>query len=173
MDLSDRLDKLFRFAQDHAQKADTLLSQAVREQRIVSDNAEKASTNYKKTLLKGVPYVPVEFMKADNSFEGAKARFESTQQDIILNIAYSLSFCSELISNIVATQDVSLLVFRRRVRMLIEKLISITQSSVLQRAPLVSLVPILARMESEIVLKDPIRFGRLRQVLKNYRLTIS
>ncbi len=82
MELIDRLEKLFGFAKDHAQKADRLLSQAAREQRIVSDNAEKANTNYKKTLLKGVKYVPVEFMKADNSFEGAKLRLESTQQEI-------------------------------------------------------------------------------------------
>ena len=173
METIDRLERLFRFAKDHAQKAHGLLAQAAREQDIVSGKAEKANTNYRKTLLKGVQYVPVEFMKADNSFEGAKLRFESTQQELIMNIAYSLSFCSEIISNIVATQDVNLLVYRKRVRMHVEELISITQSSVLQRASLVALVPFLAQMESEIVVKDPIRFGRLRHVLKNYRLTIS
>ncbi len=72
-------------------------------------------------------------MKADNSFEGAKLRLESTQQEIIMNIAYSLSFCNEIIRSIVATQDVSLLLFRKRVRMLIRINIDFTVNRIATR----------------------------------------
>jgi len=173
MELKENLERLFKYAQEHADKAESLIAKARSEQRVLSEVADKASANYKKTILQGLPYVPVEFMKADNNFEGARDHYISTQEEIVMNIAFSLSFCGEIIDHIITKREESLLSYRRRIRILIEKLISITQSEVLQHASLVSLAPIITHMESSIVIHDPIIFGRLRQVLRHLRQDIA
>lgn len=169
----DPLERTFKYAEAHLNKADRLLIEADRLHLELRENAKEAESNYRTAIMRGEMYVPVDFMRADNEFNGAKLKLEVKQNEILLNINYTLSFCAEMVEYVIRNKNEETLAYRRKIRLLIEHAWEMCQSRGMKRAPLTSLIPSLSRMECMIVMNEATIFGRLRSVLREIRFKLA
>ena len=169
----DSLERTYRYADSHLNKADRLLGDAEKLRQELREHAEEANSNYRSAIMRGEIYVPVDFMRADNEFDGVRMKIEDKQNEILINLNYSLCFCAELLEYILHNKNEETFRYRRKIRLLVEHLWEITQYSGMKRAPLDSLIPSLSRMECLIVLKEDPDFVKLREVLREIRFRLS
>lgn len=169
----DALERTFRYAVSHLNKADRLLADAERLRQELRENVEDAESNYRNAIMRGEIYVPVDFMRADNEFNRAKLRLEEKQNEILLNINFTLSFCSEMVEYVIRNTNENSLSYRKKIRLLIEHAWEMCQSRSMMRASLTSLIPALSRMECMIVMNEATIFGRLRSVLREIRFKLA
>lgn len=169
----DALERTFKYAETHLNKADRLLVEAEKLRLELRENAEEAESNYRNAIMRGDIYVPVDFMRADNEFNGARLRLEEKQSEILLNINYTLSFCAEMVKYVIHNKNEESLSYRKKIRLLIEHAWEMCQSRSMTRASLTSLIPALTRMECMIVMNEATIFGRLRSVLREIRFKLA
>ena len=165
----DALERTFKYAEAHLNKADRLLAEAEKLRQELRENVEDAESNYRNAIMRGEIYVPVDFMRADNEF----LRLEEKQNDILQNINYTLSFCSEMVEYVLRNTNENSLSYRKKIRLLIEHAWEMCQSRSMMRASLTSLIPALSRMECMIVMNEATIFGRLRIVLREIRFKLA
>ena len=161
----DPLERTLKYAEAHLNKADLLLVEADKLRLELRENAEEAESNYKTAIMRGEMYVPVDFMRADNEFNGAKLKLEEKQNEILLNINYTLSFCAEMVQYVIRNKNEETLSYRKNIRLLIEHAWEVCQSRGMSRAPLTSLIPPLARMECMIVMNEAVFWGVVNLVV--------
>lgn len=169
----DALERTFKYAEAHLNKADRLLAEAEKLRQELRENVEDAESNYRNAIMRGEIYVPVDFMRADNEFNSTKLRLEEKQNDILQNINYTLSFCSEMVEYVLRNTNENSLSYRKKIRLLIEHAWEMCQSRSMMRASLTSLIPALSRMECMIVMNEATIFGRLRIVLREIRFKLA
>lgn len=169
----DALERTFKYAEAHLNKADTLLAEADRLLMELRENAAEAESNYRSAIMRGEIYVPVDFMRADNEFDRVKKGLEGKQNEILLNINYTLNFCAEMVEYVIQNTNENSLSYRKKIRLLIEHAWEMCQYRSMTRASLASLIPALSRMECMIVMNEATIFGRLRSVLREIRFKLA
>lgn len=167
------LERICNYAEAHLDKARRLLDEADQILMELQEQWSIASNNYQSTIMKGNLYVPVDFIRADNDFRGIKMRLVEKQNQILLNLNYTLSFCAEMVSFIIQNKTENTLAYRRKIRLLVERSFEICKSRGMRRASLATLITECTRMECLIVMNEAIYFGALRRTLREFRLEMA
>ena len=165
--------RIYRYARQHIEDAENLLEDLTEIREKLNDRVEKVDDIYTSALTNGEIYVPISFMRRNNNFNRYRVRMEEKQNQVVMNLAFSLSFCAELVSLMAHDKDSIAINFKVRVRDVIERVIAVATDDAMNLAPLGSLVPAIAKMESEIVFLDADYIGRIKRLLLDFRTRIS
>lgn len=165
--------RVYRYARQHAEQAEILLAELVEIRKILHVKAEKADNIYTEALANGDTYVPISFMRSDNEFNRYKMRMEEKQNQVVMNLSLSLSFCAELVSSMIHDQSGEALGYKIRVRHVIDRIISVATDEAMNRASLAPLAPAIARIESEITQNDFDKLGLIKRHLMDFRNRMS
>lgn len=167
------LERICKYAEAHLDKARRVLDEADQIIIELQEQGRIAGKNYQSTIMKGNLYVPVDFIHADNDFRAIKMRLVEKQNQILLNLNYTLSFCAEMVSFIIQNKSEVTLVYRRNIRLLVERSFEICKSRGMRHASLATLITECTRMECLIVMNEAIYFGALRRALMEFRLEMA
>lgn len=165
--------RIYRYARQHIEDAEKLLDELVEIREKLNDKVEKVDDIYTSALANGEIYVPISFMRRDHNFNRYRVRMEEKQNQVVMNLAFALSFCSELVSLMAHDKESDAMNFKVRVRDVIERVIAVATDDAMNLASLASLVPAIAKMESDIVFCDAEYIGLIKRLLLDFRTRIS
>ena len=165
--------RIYRYARQHSEQAEKLLNELVEIRKKLRIRAEIAGNIYTDALANGDTYVPISFMKSENEFNRYKVRMEEKQNQVVLNLALSLSFCAELVHSMIHEPSGGALGYKIRVRHIIDRNIIVATDEAMNMASLASLAPAIAKIESEITLNDFDKLGLMKKHLMSFRERIS
>ena len=156
--------RIYRYARQHVELAEKILEELADIRRRLHVREERAENIYTQALTNGDICVPISFMKNDNEYNRYRKRMDEKQDLIVVNLTFSLSFCAELVSLMVHDPESDALGYKVRTREIIDRIINVATDEAMDRATLASLAPLIAKIESEIVLND---FDKLRLMKKH------
>ena len=165
--------RLYRYAQEHLDRAE-LIAEDLKD--VWSDmelHVREASHEYMTAINNGSLYVPVDFMRSSNEFEGDRVRLEDTQKQLLANLCISLTFCGEMISYIISHPKPENLKYRKPIRLIVERIFLIVKLDYMRHSSKASLLSIAARIESSIILSRTTFFDLLRRIIATERVKIS
>lgn len=165
--------RLYRYAQTHLVQAEQRASHLKRIWEDIEIHVHDADHEYMNAINSGELYVPIDYMRSSNEFEGDRVKLEDCQKNLMTNLCLSLTFCGEMIIYIIDNQDSENLKFRKPIRLLIERIFTIAEMNYTLHSSIVELVSIGARIESTILLKNAEIFGLIRRTLYHKRLLLS
>lgn len=165
--------RVYRYARQHVEQAEKLLKEMVEIRKKLSAKAEKAENIYTDALTNGDIFVPIDFMKSDNEFNIYKVRMEEKQNQVVMNLSLSLSFCAELVYSMIHAPSGEALGYKIRVRNIIDRIITVATDEAMNRASLAPLAPVIAKIESEITLNGFDKLGLIKKHLMAFRDRIS
>lgn len=165
--------RVFRYAKQHVEQAEKLLGDLVEIREKFNIRAERAENVYTDALANGDIFVPIGFMRCDNDFNRYKVRMEEKQNQVVLNLSFSLSFCAELVYSMIHEPSEEALGYKIRVRHIIDRIIDVATDEAMNRASLAPLAPAIAKIESEIALNDFDKLGLIKKHLMSFRDRIS
>ena len=165
--------RVVRYAREHAEKAGNLLEELIDIRRELNDKIVRVDDIYTNALTNGERFVPISFMRADHEFNRYRVRMEAIQNDIIMNLTLSLSFCAEMVKLMVEDPTEENLNYKMRVRLVIDRVIKIATDKAMNRASLAPLAAAIAKIESVILLRDNVNLGLIRRRIMDFRIRIS
>lgn len=168
-----RIIRIYRYARQHVEDAEKLLEELTEVRNDLDVSIERVADIYTSALTNGDMYVPISFMRRDNDFNRHRVRMEDKQSRVVMNLAFALSFCAELVSLMTCENDKDALTFKVRVRDVIERVISVATDDAMNGASLAPLVPAIAKMESDIVFYDAEYLGLIKRNLLEFRARMS
>ena len=165
--------RIFRYARQHVEQAEKLKDDLIDIRKKLNIKVERVEDIYTGALTKGDRYVPVCFMKSDYDFNRYRVRMEEVQNQVVMNLALSLSFCAELVSSMVHVDESEALGYKVRVRNIIDRVIAVATDEAMNRASLAPLASAIAKIESDIILYDADKLTLIRRHLLDFRARIS
>lgn len=165
--------RVVRYAREHAEKAGNLLEELIDIRRELNDKIVRVDDIYTNALTNGERFVPISFMRSDHEFNRYRVRMEAIQNDIIMNLTLSLSFCAEMVKLMVEDPTEENLNYKMRVRLVIDRVIKIATDKAMNRASLAPLAAAIAKIESVILLRDNVNLGLIRRRIMDFRIRIS
>ncbi|MBO5580140.1 MAG: hypothetical protein J5952_09320 [Prevotella sp.] len=165
--------RVYRYAKQHVEQAENLLGELVEIRKKLDVKAERAENVYTDALASGDIFVPIVFMRRDNEFNRYKVRMEEKQNQVVLNLSLSLSFCAELVHSMIHDPSEEALGYKIRVRHIVDRVIDVATDEAMDRASLAPLAPAIAKIESEITLNDFDKLGLIKKHLMSFRDRMS
>lgn len=165
--------RVYRYARQHADRAEELLQELIEIRNNLDEWATRTNAIYTDALANSFPYVPIVFMKGNNEANRYKMQMENKQNQVVLNLSLSLSFCAELICEMARESSSEALGYKIRVRKIIDRIIDIATNDAMSNAPLGSLAPSIAKIESVITLNNAEHLRLMKIHLLNFRNKIS
>lgn len=165
--------RVVRYAREHAEKAEKLLEELIAIRTKLNGKIERVDDIYTSALTNGDSYVPISFMRADHEFNRYRVRMEAIQNDIVMNLTLSLSFCAELVKLMVEEPIEENLNYKMRVRLVIDRVIEVATNEAMNRALLAPIAAAIAKIESVILLGDDVNLGLIRRRVMDFRIRIS
>lgn len=165
--------RIFRYARQHIEDAEKKLGELIEIRNKLNIKVVKVDEIYTSALTNGDKYVPIAFMRRDHDFNCYRVRMEDMQNQVVLSLALSLSFCAELVSSMVHVEDSEALDYKVRVRHIIDRVITVASDEAMNRASLAPLASSVAKIESDIVLYDTDKLTLIKRHLLEFRNRIS
>ena len=165
--------RLYRYAQNHLDQAEQRASHLKRIWEDIEIHVHDVDREYMNAINSGELYVPIDYMRSSNEFEGDRVKLEDCQKNLMTNLCLSLTFCEEMIAYIIDHQTPENLRFRQPIRRLIERIFAIAEMTYPHHSSIAELVSIGARIESMILLKNAEIFGLIRNTLHHKRFLLS
>lgn len=165
--------RLYRYARQHIEDAEKQLEDLIEIRNKLNERIEKVDDIYTSALTNGDIYVPISFMRRDHDFNRYRVRMEEKQNQVVMNLVFSLSFCAELVSLMAHDKEDEANSFKIRVRDVIDRVITVATDEAMNTASLTSLAPAIAKMESDIVICDADYLGLIKRHLLDFRARIS
>lgn len=165
--------RIFRYARQHADKAEIQLSELETLQKKLHDWSVRTDSMYTDALANGDTYVPISFMRGYKEYNRYRTRVEDMENLIVMNLSLSLSFCAELVCSMIHDPESEALGYKLRIRIIVDKIIKIATSEALDRASLAPLSPAIAKIESEIALNEFSVLRLMKNHLMEFRAKIS
>lgn len=165
--------RIYRYARQHIDNAEKQLAELKEIRLNLNVRVNRVVDIYTESLANGYKYVPITFMRRDNEFNRYRVRMEEKQNLVVTNLAFSLSFCSELVSLMAQDLENEAWEYKVRIRQIIDRVITVALDEAMNTASLTSLVPAIIKMESDIVLNDATNLGLIKRNLLEFRTKIS
>jgi hypothetical protein len=165
--------RVVRYAREHAEKARKLLEELIAIRTKLNGKIVRVDDIYTSALTDGDRYVPISFMRADHEFNRYRVRMEAIQNDIIMNLTLSLSFCAEMVKLMVEDPSDENLNYKMRVRLVIDRVIEVATDEAMNRTSLAPLAAAISKIESVILLRGDMNLGLIRRRIMDFRIRIS
>lgn len=165
--------RVYRYARQHADRAEELLQELIEIKKSLNDWASKTNDIYTNALANSDSYVPINFMRGNNEANRYNMKMVDKQNQVMLNLSLSLSFCAELVYLMARDSSDEALGYKIRVRRTIDRIIDIATHDAMSNAPLASLAPSIAKIESVIALNSAEQLRLIKIHLMNFRNKIS
>ena len=165
--------RIYRYGRQHVDRADELLQEVIEIRKNMDEWASRTNDIYTNALANSDSYVPISFMRGNNETNRYKMKMENKQNKVVLNLSLSLSFCAELVYLMAHDSSEEALGYKIRVRKIIDRVIEIATNVAMSNAPLASLAPSIAKIESVITLNNTEKLRLMKIHLMNFRNRIS
>ena len=165
--------RIYRYARQHVDRADELLQEVIEIRKNMDEWASRTNDIYTNALANSDSYVPISFMRGNNETNRYKMKMENKQNKVVLNLSLSLSFCAELVYLMAHDSSEEALGYKIRVRKIIDRVIEIATNVAMSNAPLASLAPSIAKIESVITRNNTEKLRLMKIHLMNFRNRIS